>query len=152
MSEFVGANSTQYRKLPIEVIESQRIVLDTLAQFGGPSADYIESMVLCKDLETRGSVEAAEARGYFHAVRTMVDAGFRYGIEDDGLATEPACTERELIDALARHDGFPAEWLENLEGLPANKEAESKGYLNGIRTAIKAGFKLNWVDNRKYHF
>lgn len=152
MSEFVGANSSQYRKLPIEIIESQRVVLDTLAQFGGPSTDYIESMVLCKDLEVRGSAEAAEGRGYFHAVRTMVDAGFRYGIETDGLASEPACTERELIDALAKHDGFPYEWLESLEGRPELVVAESKGYLKAIEIAVKAGFKLNWVDNRKQHF
>ena len=158
MSEFNGCNSAQYNYSFMEVSEGDQQLLKVLASYGGMDPQAVVSMITADSVEAKASNECAEARGYFTAIKAMIDAGLRSAWIDNGDGLEPSSTEQDFAVRLAQHGGYPAEWLEEAtaadaaEGKAAANAAEAAGYKKALAAMVAAGFKTAWIDNRKQMF
>ena len=159
MSEFNGCNSAQYNYAYMDVTAGEKQMLDIFAQFGGKDADAVVASITADSVEAKSSIESAEVRGYFRAVRAMIDSGMRRAWEDNGnCGHEPSCTAHDFAVRLAQHGGYPAEWLEEIaalegaDGKMAQNAAEARGYNQALNAIVAAGFKTAWIDDRKQMF
>ena len=132
------------------VTKGEREMIELLAQYDGIAIDAFEA-----------DERTPEAQGYFKAVKAMIDAGLRLAYSDNlknGAVKENASSAAELVDALAKHSGYPAAWLdevvanEGAEGKAGVEAAQAKGYKRACAAMAAAGLRGAWVDDRLQTF
>lgn len=143
----------------MSITKGEREIVNYLAENGGFPLEKVEQYANSEDLDEKNGEECLQVLGYYQGVKAAMDASFRTAWEDNikgGTAGEGS-SEADLIDALWRHGGYPAEWLEQVtnegdsEQKAASKISRAEGYKKAIAAMSAAGFRAEWVDNRSAH-
>ena len=65
------------------ITKGEHEMIDALIPHGGFDAEWMEQWIDSDNLEGKQAVEAAQAQGYYRAIKAMVDAGFRTAWADN---------------------------------------------------------------------